>query len=76
MKIDSYDKIPHTLKYKYWNQQCFVHDFLKKSVLSAVFSMWALRAYKKLVWSHQGNQVATNGSGKTPNQFSNWSKNL
>jgi len=32
------------------------------------------RAYSKLVWSHKGNKVATNGSGKTPDQFSNWSK--
>ncbi|MCL2622502.1 MAG: hypothetical protein FWD31_02450 [Planctomycetaceae bacterium] len=31
------------------------------------------RAYSKLVWSHKGNKVATNGSGKTPDQFSNWS---
>ena len=30
-------------------------------------------AYSKLVWSHKGNKAATNGSGKTPDQFSNWS---
>ncbi|MCL2624599.1 MAG: hypothetical protein FWD31_13125, partial [Planctomycetaceae bacterium] len=40
-------------------------------------------AYSKLVWSHKGNKVATNGKGaallrpvtrgKTPDQFSNWS---
>ena len=39
-----------------------------------------IRAYSKLVWSHKGNQVATNGSAlllvgvPTPDQFSNWSK--
>ena len=44
------------------------------------------RAYSKLVWSHKGNKVATNGKGaallrpvthgKTPGQFSNWSKTV
>ncbi|MCL2623084.1 MAG: hypothetical protein FWD31_05385 [Planctomycetaceae bacterium] len=33
-----------------------------------------MSAYQKLVGSHDGNQAATNGSGKTPDQFSNWSK--
>ena len=38
------------------------------------------RAYSKLVWSHKGNKVATNGSAlllacvPTPDQFSNWSR--
>ena len=33
-------------------------------------------ACPELVWSHRGNQVATNGSGKTPDQFANWSSGV
>ena len=31
-------------------------------------------AYSVLVWRHNANQAATNGSGKAPDQFSNCSK--
>jgi len=66
--------VSHDMRMELGNELRSIQPFPNQPLSMTKF--WYNSAYSKLVWSHKGNKAATNGSGKTPDQFSNWSSTV